>query len=919
MRTKHRIRLFLLFLLGTQLVTAPLIWTNSASAQSRRVFAPRVGSVGASTSFFAGDLDLQLDDKTGNALSLRAGSSGFDFAPGEWMSSRADSGFYHLGDLNLRVRISDGDWMAYSTAHSVASPSSIPFSAPAVAAFDISSSFAGSGLRVSRYWQIVDHELSLRFEIENTNTQTVEIGGLGIPMIFNNIMHGRSLEKAHAMNSFHDPYIGRDAGYVQVARLDGIGSVLLVAPLSQTPLEAWRPLLDDRTPRSITHEGFYEWMAHSKAYADNEWAQATPWNEATSHQLRAGEKRSYGVRFLLAPDVRGIEARLREAGMPVAVGLPGYVIPQNAAYQLYVSAPSQVADVQVEPEGALSIRPTTSEPFGWASYSVRGLKWGRARVTLTYEDGRVQTIQYKVIKPTAEVVADLGRFLTTEQWFDDPTDPFERGPSVISYDFTNRRQVTQDSRAWIAGLGDEAGSGSWLAAIMKQLVAPKAEEVQKMERFVDETLWGGLQYSDGPLKYGVRKSLFYYAPDSMPEGTYSDSIAYGSWSSWSREHAESVGRSYNYPHVAALYWTLYRLARNHAGLVQQHSWEWYLERAFETSEAMVRLAPEYAQFGQMEGTVFLRILEDLQRESWTNQAHTLESTMRARAQVWHEMAFPFGSEMPWDSTGQEEVYAWARYFGMDEKADVTLNAILAYMPTVAHWGYNGSARRYWDFWYGGHPATSRLERQLHHYGSALNALPVLAEYRDNPTDLYLLRVGYGGLMGALSNITEEGYAPAAFHSYPSSLEGDGYSGDYGPGFLGFALNTASYLIRDETFGWQGFGGVVSLDGPRSASANSSPVVTLTPDDAARFRAYLAPIGVWLELDSGTFKSISLDEENQTLYVSFDPATAVTPIARLRISTPGSDRVLRLEGNFPASRGAFEIDLSQTQSVELRFE
>ncbi len=29
---------------------------------------------------------------------------------------------------------------------------------------------------------------------------------------------------------------------------------------------------------------------------------------------------------------------------------------------------------------------------------------------------------------------------------------------------------------------------------------------------------------------------------------------------------------------------------------------------------------------------------------------------------------------PWDSTGQEEVYAWAKYFGYNDKADVTLNA-----------------------------------------------------------------------------------------------------------------------------------------------------------------------------------------------------------------------------------------------------
>lgn len=51
--------------------------------------------------------------------------------------------------------------------------------------------------------------------------------------------------------------------------------------------------------------------------------------------------------------------------------------------------------------------------------------------------------------------------------------------------------------------------------------------------------------------------------------------------------------------------------------------------------------------------------------------------------------------MAWDSTGQEGVYAWASYFNDTVTALNVINSILAYQPTVAHWGYNGNARRYW--------------------------------------------------------------------------------------------------------------------------------------------------------------------------------------------------------------------------------
>lgn len=57
--------------------------------------------------------------------------------------------------------------------------------------------------------------------------------------------------------------------------------------------------------------------------------------------------------------------------------------------------------------------------------------------------------------------------------------------------------------------------------------------------------------------------------------------------------------------------------------------------------------------------------------------------------------YRFGSEMAWDSTGQEGVYAWSTYFNNSATALNVINSIIAYEPTVPHWGYNGNARRYW--------------------------------------------------------------------------------------------------------------------------------------------------------------------------------------------------------------------------------
>ena len=589
-------------------------------------------------------------------------------------------------------------------------------------------------------------------------------------------------------------------------------------------------------------------------------------------------------------------------------GIPGYILPEDVEARLFLKYGQKVASLAVEPRDAITVTTAAAAPDGWNAYNVRGRTWGRARLLVTYEDGTEQAIHYLVTKTESEAVRDLGRFLTTDQWFVDPDDPFKRSPSVMTYDREENRIVTQDTRAWVAGLGDEGGS-IWLAGAMKLLGQPDKGQVEKYETFIDKVLWGGLQYSDGPRKFGVRKSLFYYQPDRMPADYYRPGWNWTTWTSWNKAATEAVDRSYDYPHVAALHWVMYRLARNHSGLVTNHPWEWYLTNAYETSVAMTTLARHYAQFGQMEGTVFLEILRDLQREGWKEQAADLEDRMKKRAEVWSRLAYPFGSEMPWDSTGQEEVYAWTKYFGDAAKARVTLDAILAYMPAVPHWGYNGSARRYWDFQYAG--KIRRIERQLHHYGSGLNAIPVLSEFRDHPDDLYLLRVGFAGQMGAIANIDREGFASAAFHSFPDTLKPDPISGDYAQNFFGHALNTAAYVVNDPVFGWLAFGGNLE-----TASAK----VMVTPTDSFHSRVYLGPAGLWLTLDSGRIERVEYRPGTGAVRVALAAATRFTRSARLRVEQPAA--VSGVGKYAPANklaleRGAFVVPLgSAGTTVEL---
>ena len=855
-------------------------------------------------SFELKKLKLQIlnSSQTASSLKLLTADSNFDYTVVELLNKRDRNGFFHIGDINLHIRKeNDKEWKSYSSSKDRKNVVPLNINGQDIAASDMTSTLGDIPLKVIRKWENSNGDLVLNFQISNPSDQTIEIGGLGIPLPFNNNMDWKSLDEAHAKNVFFDPYIGKDAGYLQVNRLHGNGESLLVIPNENAGFEAYNPLNSDPTPKSITFEGFHEWMIHTKALADTEWKGVEHWNEPTSSLLKPGQTKSFSLKFIIAPSIKEIEPTLLSYNRPVAIGAPGYVVPLDNPVKLFIKHNKKVKNINVFPKDALSVSTLKNSKNKWNQFEIKGNVWGRARLTLTYQDGTQQTIQYKIIKPEKEVVNDLGKFLTQEQWFENPNDPFKRSPSVITYDIEERKQVTQEQRAWYAGLSDEAGAASWLAAMMKQVLVPNKTEIEKLKKFVNETMYGRIQHKTGDLKYGVVKSLFYYEPDSLPKGTYREDINWKTWSAWPKKEADNIGRSYNYPHVAAAHWVMYRLARNYNNLVSEEGWETYLDRAFNTAIAMVEKAPYYAQFGQMEGSIFLIILNDLRREGLTESASRLELEMKKRADHWKTLNYPFGSEMPWDSTGQEEVYMWSKFFGFDEKAHVTLNAILAYMPTVPHWGYNGSARRYWDFVYGG--KLSRIERQLHHYGSALNSIPVLTEYRDHPQDFYLLRVGHAGMMGALANVTQEGFGPAAFHSFPSTLNIDGITGDYGSGFYGYAVNSGTYIIKHPEFDWLAFSGNLKKN-------KSNIEVQLTT--SSRARVFLAEEKLWINSDAGEIDSLIYNVKNKEVTLILNSAKNPNILNILLRINPESN--YELIGFKLDSSGRYVIPNSQNQVV-----
>src|SRR6266705_6566832 len=101
----------------------PLIpaWCGTSAAQERARKEPPTpgpmlaqGRITLDTPEFT--LDLVRSSQTVAGLKPKAAPE-FDFTPGDLLVERSRDGYYHLGDLNLRVRMGNsGDWKNYTTA-----------------------------------------------------------------------------------------------------------------------------------------------------------------------------------------------------------------------------------------------------------------------------------------------------------------------------------------------------------------------------------------------------------------------------------------------------------------------------------------------------------------------------------------------------------------------------------------------------------------------------------------------------------------------------------------------------------------------------------------------------------------------------------------------------------------------------------
>jgi hypothetical protein len=177
---------------------------------------------------------------------------------------------------------------------------------------------------------------------------------------------------------------------------------------------------------------------------------------------------------------------------------------------------------------------------------------------------------------------------------------------------------------------------------------------------------------------------------------------------------------------------------------------------------------------------------------------------------------------------------------------------------------------------------------------------VLAEYKRNPDNMYLLKLAVGGLTNCLPNINSDGASSMGFHLSPANLRFDEYSGDWGVGFFAAMRHASSFLVNDPLLGQLCF--LCDVD---ASEPDDTKAVVIRPRDPVRRRIFIASLGLDIISETARIDSIAVAPVHHQVVVTFESLTSQPLVStiRMRVEQPavvsGKRKLLTVQPSTPA--------------------
>ena len=817
-------------------------------------------------------------------------------------------------------------------------------------------------LRVTETYKTDGRTLDWLIDLESTNAQPVHVGDVAITFPVAGPT-GENPQQIFERGFLRHKFVSGNGSFFFYTRASGAPPFLLVTVLPGTKLEYFG---------ASGGRGGEALYVHSARSGTSE-TRGTWRQTHTALDLAPGRKASYGFRMQWAQSYDELRSLIYDAGLFDVRVVPGMTVPENLTARFSLHTKAKIESITAEFPSRTTIRRLGEPRAGTHIYEVAFRKLGENMLTIRHDGGRRTYLEFFATEPVETLITKRAAFLVNRQQIRDTT-KWWNGVYGI-YDAKAKVTRTIDDpdifldRMVYALTCDDPGLAKAPFLASKNASFPDQREIESLEYYIKNFVWGGLQRRDDeqPYAYGIYGTPNWYINrDSTRRRVYAEQLANGATAirDLNKEH---VWRSYDYPHVVMMYFHMYQIAKRYPEMSKYLDAAGYLNRAWETARAFYtypyQLYPSYYEtykWGLYNELVVLELIDALRAEGFPDRAAWLTAEWEKKTKYFvYDDQYPFRSEYAFDRTAFESSYAFAKYGATHEmKPDTNLWFDIKLQKWYSHPSVkredsrafmdrqlaSGLVVRGWlnpaYYTLGADPGVS--------YMAAMGGWGVLdfaLNFAPNPYEW--LQLGYASYLSSWSLVNtgraETNYGfwfpgkendGAAGWQFMSSKAGNAWMGSSYPGGvtvprgpwhydgeidLGFgaALRMAATIVtRDPTFGWLAYGGVLQ---------ENVNALDVTPRDGLRRRFYvMIPDGVnvrrfKLELERDGFaaeRPITLDKSANRMAFTVENRTRTTHTTTLKLSLPFSAYAVLQDGKPLTLRPADDWDYPSRVDLRL---
>jgi hypothetical protein len=558
-----------------------------------------------------------------------------------------------LGDVVLRFRQGSGEWQDLGTGAAAERRETRSSADGREHRMTVSRSGRGAP-EVEVGFVAEDAALRWSVTVRNASDRSIEVGDLAVPLPIHlnrervPLPPGQQIPVSWGDETWvtspvlkHGLVCGAGSFFFWM-RGNSVGPYLTLTVDPGTKLEYWEE-----------REG-YRVFVHSAAAGAVAAERGCDWRQPnTSLELERGAERTYGFTFRWADDYEHVRRIRVEQGLVDVRVVPGMTVPRGLFARLALRSNESIHGVEAEHPAETEIR-SVGRRDDYEIYEVRFSRLGENRLTVHFGDEQRMYLEFFSTEPLETLIKKRGAFLAAHQY---------RDPSlwydglIAEWAMDTHVMLSPDNPDRIEGWRlyaltcDDPGLGKPAYLAAKNAEFPVQEEVEALDYYIENFLWGGLQRTtEETFSYGIYRTV-----DKRESHTPG------------RVGRQHLWRLSDYSHVALVYLGLYRVARHHPHIRTAMEAEEYLRRAYGTALATFTIPWEIERWsayytGLKNGLVTEHVIDALDAEGMRDEADRLRPHWERKARTMvMERPDLFLSEYAFGCIGFEGSHALAKY------------------------------------------------------------------------------------------------------------------------------------------------------------------------------------------------------------------------------------------------------------------